>query len=303
MTFDVVVDSQFLELIDGEEFSGGSNKFVKSILNDYESGKWRYDLFNEYIWDNIQFAALSSAERESAIYKPQTKLKQSARNLRITKSRQDPGRGGEIAEILLYGIMMEYFKALPIVPKIFYKQNANDFAKGADSVHLVLNNDDFTIWFGEAKFYNDINDTRLDTIIESIGNMLEDKKIKKENSIIISNGDLQSLVSDKVVYEKIKSFLRQEMSLDELKPKLNIPIMLLHECDITNSSTRYTEEYKSNIKKYHKDRAYSFFKKQILMLSNVSLYEEIKFHLILFPVPKKSNIVEAFIKNANYYRE
>jgi hypothetical protein len=30
MTFDVVVDSQFLELIDGEEFSGGSNNNIKS---------------------------------------------------------------------------------------------------------------------------------------------------------------------------------------------------------------------------------------------------------------------------------
>ena len=46
--------------------------------------------------------------------------------------------GSELAEILLYGIMHHHYKALPVVPKIFNKQNSNDNAKGADSVHIVL---------------------------------------------------------------------------------------------------------------------------------------------------------------------
>lgn len=301
MTFDVVVDSRFLELVDEKlEFS---NKFVKTILNDYESGEWRYDFFNDYIWNNIELTALSFEERQSVVLRPQTKLKQSAKNLRITDSVIDPGKGGEIAEILLYGIMQEHFGALPIVPKIFYKQNANDFAKGADSIHLVINDNDFSVWFGEAKFYNDIGDTRLDKIIESIANMLDDNKIKKENSIIISHGDLRSLINNEHVYDEIKSFFKQETSLDKLKPKLNIPIMLLHECSITSESIRYTEKYRLDIKDYHKERAHSFFKKQLEKLSSVNYYDEINFHLILFPVPDKKKVISFFEDYARFYRK
>jgi len=46
-----------------------------------------------------------------------------------------------------------------------------DNAKGIDSVHIILkNNNDFSIWLGEAKFYNNIKNNCLNEIVESIGN-------------------------------------------------------------------------------------------------------------------------------------
>ncbi|MGY8685369.1 Hachiman antiphage defense system protein HamA [Bradyrhizobium sp. UFLA05-153] len=68
----------------------------------------------------------------------------------------------------------------PVVTKIFYKQNDQDNAKGADSVHIVVNGDDFTLWFGEAKFYNSIADARLDAVVTSVLNSLSTDKLKKE---------------------------------------------------------------------------------------------------------------------------
>ena len=41
-----------------------------------------------------------------------------------------------------------------------------------------------------------------------------------------------------------------------------------------------------------------FFKKQINKLSSVHKYSEINFHLILFPVPDKTKIVNWFISQA-----
>ena len=82
--------------------------------------------------------------------------------------------------------MKHHYNAIPVVPKIFYKQNVQDNAKGADSVHIVVDDkDDFTIWFGEAKFYNSIEDARLYEIISSVEASLNTDKLKKENSIII----------------------------------------------------------------------------------------------------------------------
>ena len=91
----------------------------------------------------------------------------------------------ELAEILLYGLMKEHYKALPVVPKIFYKQNTKDNAKGADSVHIVIEDGKYSIWFGEAKFYNSLEEARFDTIIKSVETTLQTDKLKKENSIIV----------------------------------------------------------------------------------------------------------------------
>ncbi|MCZ5660454.1 SAVED domain-containing protein [Escherichia coli] len=75
--------------------------------------------------------------------------------------------------------------------KFFINKTSQDNAKGADSVHLVLyGDDDFTLWFGEAKFYNSIEDARLSSIINSVGDALRTDKLRKENSIITNTTTL-----------------------------------------------------------------------------------------------------------------
>lgn len=119
-------------------------------------------------------------KREAALAdQSHTSLVAAAQNLRLTDS-DDIGQGSEIAEVFLYGLMKHHFGALPVVPKIFYKQNVQDNAKGADSVHIVVNGDDFTLWFGEAKFYNSIDDGRLDSVVASVVASLQTNKLKKK---------------------------------------------------------------------------------------------------------------------------
>lgn len=51
---------------------------------------------------------------------------------------------------------------------------------------------------------------------------------------------------------------------------------------------------------FYIDRVNSYFKKQIeKCATDVYMYSEIKFHLMIFPVPKKSKIVEMFTNRAN----
>ena len=214
------------------------------------------------------------------------------------------GSGSELAEIILYGIMKRYYHALPIVPKIFYKQNSQDNAKGADSVHIVIENDnDFSLWFGEAKFYNSIEDVRLNTVVESVRNSLQTDKLKKENSIITNVSDIDNLINDNELCSQIKKALSPQESIDTIKPKIHIPILLLHECSITKRVNCLSESYKNSIIVYHKERAYSYFKKQLDQMKTLFLYGEIKFHLILFPVPSKKDIVEKFISNVEFYKK
>lgn len=304
MEFSVLIDCRFDELNLIEPSAYTAQKKILSLVNDYEDGKWRYSKFQDFIWDNISETSLSQRERESLGARPSSLLRAAAKNLRLTDKDGDIGRGSELAEIVLYGIMKHQFSALPVVPKIFYKQNSQDNAKGADSVHIVLEGDTFSIWFGEAKFYTSIEDARLGSIITSVENALQTTKLKKENSVITNVCDIEDLCLDIKLTQQIKDALSNQNSIDHLKPRLNIPILLLHECPITQNSTTLSNEYQENIIEFHKQRALAYFRKQAEQLADkIFLYTEIKFHIILFPVPHKSPVVEKFISKVEFWRD
>lgn len=302
MDFAVLIDDLFVNLTTDETLTPIKHKTVLSLLNDFEDGCWRFTKFQNFIWDNIAETSLSSKEREALIN--HSLLTEAAKNLRLTDSDGDIGTGSELAEIILYGIMKHHYQALPVVPKIFYKQNAQDNAKGADSVHIVLEPDNnFSLWFGEAKFYNSIQDARLPSIVASVKNSLRTDKLKKENSIITNIADIDDLVADDDLRERIKHALSTKNSIDELKPILHVPILILHECEITAATNSLNDTYNSDVREHHKDRATSYFKKQINSLKDeIHGYADIHFHVILFPVPNKAAIVDKFIANVAHYR-
>lgn len=305
MKFEVLINDAFSLLNQDDTLTPVENKRVLSIINDFEDGNWRYEKFQKFIWNNIKETALNYRERQALILDGEDSvLTEAAKNLRLAESEDDIGKGSEIAEILLYGIMKNHYKALPVVPKIFYKQNNQDNAKGSDSVHIIIEGDDsFSLWLGESKFYNSIENARLKTIIDSVKESLSLRKLKKENSIITNISDLNDIeeISNEL-REKIKLVLSQHISIDTIKPILNIPILLLHECTITKETTNMSDEYRAKIIEYHKDRATQYFKRQIKECAEVDKYSEIKFHIILFPVAEKEKIVNKFIQKADAYR-
>lgn len=286
-----------------KNISPQSNKYVLSIVNDFEEGAWRNKNFHMFIWDNIAETSLSSKEREALIDKSSSLLTASASNLRLTDKEVDIGKGSELAEIFLYGIMKHHYGALPVIPKIFYKQSAQDNAKGADSVHLVIHENDFSLWFGEAKFYTSIDNTRLGSIVTSVKNSLRPDKLRKENSIVTSLSDIDYLVKNVDLRQRIKDALSPQISLDMIKPKIHIPIFILHECGLTQATSTWSEDYKKRVTDYHIERANAFFEKQVAELSDIHLYDKITFHIILFPVPNKATIVDKFVQKVEFLKK
>lgn len=303
MDFDIVINSSLLELgLDGE-LNPIENKTLLRLVNDFEDGIWRTEKFYDFVWDNIAETALSYKEREALQFRPASLLRSAAKNLRLSDSDNDVGKGSELAEIVLYGIMKHLFDALPVVPKIFYKQNVQDNAKGADSVHILVNeHGEFSLWFGEAKFYSSIENSRLDSIVVSVKSLLATDKLKKENSIITNVSDIDLLGIDESLRSEIKSALSSKNSIDSIKPLINVPVLILHECDITAAATELSDEYLSEIREYHLDRAKAYFSKQIASLSELHKYADIKFHLILFPVPEKKPVVDAFVAGVEHHK-
>lgn len=302
--FQILIKDAFANVTEDADLTPLDNKRVLSLVNDFQDGAWWLEKFEKYVWNNIAQTALSAKERETIAAQPYEALVAAAKKLRLTdQDKDDKGRGSEIAEIVLYGIMKDYYNALPVVPKIFYKQNSKDYAKGSDSVHIVLTEDDFEFWFGEAKFYSDISNSRLDAILDSVEESLTTEKLEKENSIITNLNDFDNLgISDDLKPEIVR-LLASGTSMDELKPKLNVPILLLHECVITGKCTEMSDDYRNEILAYHRERATKYFSKQIERLaSRVSKYSDIRFHILLFPVANKAQIVDRFTQTATMFR-
>ncbi|MBN9474146.1 MAG: hypothetical protein ABS43_00515 [Bordetella sp. SCN 67-23] len=304
MDFEILINDDYLNLVQETELAPVENKTVLSLANDFEDEKWRLEKFNNFVWDNIALTALSEQERRKLAGKSASTLRAAAKNLRLTDKDDDKGKGSELAEIVLYGVMHHHYKALPVVPKIFYKQNVQDNAKGADSVHIVREGEeDFSLWFGEAKFYNSIENARLASIVESVGNSLLTEKLKKENSIITNMAEVDRLVENKELAAKIKLALSPDKSMDNIKPILHIPILLLHQCFITTEAKEMNEEYRENIRKYHLERSTAYFKKQIeTLVGKVTKYSSIKFHIILFPIPDRKELIDQFTNAVAYYK-
>ena len=128
MDFEILIDDTLHSLGLGSAQKFPSNHWLTSVINDFEDGKWRSQKFSDFVWNNIAETALTKRERDAFIGRPMSLLSAAAQNLRLTDAVDEIGRGSELAEIFLYGIMRHKYKALPAVPKIFYKQNSQDLS-------------------------------------------------------------------------------------------------------------------------------------------------------------------------------
>jgi hypothetical protein len=81
--FKVLINEVFVN-IDINNLDIVDNKHVFSLVNDFESGKWRQCEFQEYIWNNIAETALSKEEEKNLVGKSVSILKESAKNLRAS---------------------------------------------------------------------------------------------------------------------------------------------------------------------------------------------------------------------------
>lgn len=302
MDFEIFVDDSLVALGLTNGVQPFENKHLLSLTNDFEDGAWRQAKFDDFIWDNISQTALNASEREALIDRHGSALRDAAKKLRMADSANDQTEGSELAEIFLYGVMRHHFGALSVVPKIYHKQNANDNAKGADSVHIIVKGDGFTLWFGEAKFYSSIENSRLSAVVKSIERALDKDKLKKENSIVTGLSDLNDLGFDDTVVKSIKDALAPNVSIDKIKPLINIPVLILHQCELLSEHQELTDEYKKALIAHHTERAQSYFAKQCKLASKLHKYVDIKFHLILFPVPNKQEIVDRFLSAARFHR-
>jgi len=151
---------------------------------------------------------------------------------------------GFLGEVLLYAILYVHFKSKPLLSRgYFYNPLEDSETKGYDSYHLIENNGEVELWFGEAKFHKDhtggINDA-LKNIEKAISDDYLNKNFlaltNQKNNFNIKGSKIENILNEWANNPTINI-------IDEVKKhkiKLIYPILLVYESN--------SEDYDSAIK-------------------------------------------------------
>ena len=298
--FDVIIANEQLCSIAFKYEQTMEEERLLGLANDYEEGKWREELFCDKIIDYLPLCALTAEERAKCQLSYHSLTKRAVNKLRSC-SNSTKDSSGEMGEILLYGIMQHYFHAAESVPKIFYKQNRNDLVTGADSIHIVVEENDFSFWLGEAKFYVDLNQA-MNSAVDSVKDILNKTKLSKEKSYISGLIELRTSPSLSMHQKEIENILSGCSSIDNFRRKLHIPILLVCEYKEVKEAQELNDELRQKLRNKYIQSALKFFKKLKLNLAEaMHLSKGVKFHLILFPVPDIKKLNSEFSEMKNCY--
>lgn len=159
----------------------------------------------------------------------------------------------------MFSVLYILFKAQPLIARgYFYNPLENSETKGYDSYHLIENNNQTELWFGEVKFHKNYK-TGLKSIFKNIDKAISDDYLKT-NVFAISNQINNLHFKGSKIETVIKDWEENPYLsiIDEMKQhnmKLVYPVMLLYEED----DLGFDESIK-NIPEYIKDEftAHSF---------------------------------------------
>ena len=287
----ITVDS--VVILNSPDVRKSSGKeLLRGLVSKFENGQWTDTPFRAFVWRHMKTACLTPSESAVIVGNPDEKLKDAVRRLRKEKP-QSKSRGSEIAEICLYGILKEFYGCSVAISKIFHKQNRNDTVKGADSVHFKISDDGaITYWYGEAKFYKSIGDQQINKIVESVADIFDEQKMSHENSIVIHSTDLGEALGSNKAGKEVRDTFAGGFT-DKLKRSLHIPILLVYEYKPEDVSDE--EAFRLKVKEHQETLAKAYYQEHIKKIGSLSYYTDVHFHLILFPVPLKKDLVDRFI--------
>lgn len=108
-TFEVLINDCFANISTDSTLEPVDNKYILSLINDFEDGKWRSSKFHQFIWNNVAQTALSAEERDSLADESSSLLVRSAQNLRLTDQDIEEGENiGRGSELISFGLPMNF---------------------------------------------------------------------------------------------------------------------------------------------------------------------------------------------------
>lgn len=117
-------------------------------------------------------------------------------------SHEEKLKYGFYGEVLLDLLLRTYFYTNVLLARgYFYSPLENSEAKGFDAFHLMENNKNLQLWFGEAKFYQSFNNA-IKSVIKKLNSSISNSYLEKHMIAIInekSNISNSSSILDTII--------------------------------------------------------------------------------------------------------
>lgn len=279
------------------------SKFFKIIVHDessiptllgicagFENGEWRGQRLADNLFNCIPDFCLSYSEvHEVDSAEWMDKLRKSV--AMIYNSPKYKSRG-EFGELLLHYILKDFYKTIPAISKMYFKDGPNETVKGFDAVHVIENNDGLLdLWLGEVKFYKDASQAIKDVIPEIEEHFAHD--YLRTEFIAITN----KLDKESPFYEKLSQLISPDTSLDEIFERICVPVLITFNSKVIDKHVKYTNAYKEEMKN-EMEKNFNQFESQFEKLGI-----DIEVHLFLLPLKTKETFVQMLNNKLNLWQQ
>lgn len=251
----------------------------------YEAGEWNYRSFLVWLQRHIPQYALTHSEL--ATLNKQNMVDLTVKAARLIHDRDKKiTKKGEIGELILHGLICDVYGTEPLVTKIYYKSHPTENVKGFDCVHIIFDADAQTIdslWLGEAKFWTKA-DGAIEDAFKSVRGFLEAKRMQKEFLTVRTHFDDKHPAK-----QQAEKLLSEHTSLDEIKAKLCVPVVIAYESEVTGRYTRADNTFLGALEaeiQGHIDTFLNKFKLDADM--------DVDIHVFFMPLRDKDKTLEMF---------
>lgn len=279
------------------------SKFFKIIVHDdssiptllgicagFENGEWRGQRLADNLFNCIPDFCLSYSEvHEVDSTEWMDKLRKSV--AMIYNSPKYKSRG-EFGELLLHYILKDFYKTIPAISKMYFKDGPNETVKGFDAVHVIENDEGLLdLWLGEVKFYKNASQAIKDVIPEIEEHFAHD--YLRTEFIAITN----KLDKESPFYEKLSQLISPDTSLDEIFERICVPVLITFNSKVIDKHVKYTDVYKEEMRT-EMEKYFNQFETQFEKLGI-----DIEVHLFLLPLKTKETFVQMLNNKLNLWQQ
>lgn len=246
----------------------------------FELQQWRCDALADHIMEWLADYALIEEELNVKHTNMYVRLREAATRIYTSDKYK---RRGELGEIVLHAICRDFFKTIPLAPRVFYLTASNDVVKSFDMAHVrYLDKGAFELWLGEAKFFQDAGEA-MASAIESVNAHIDAGFLKNEKLL------LGPQISKNIPnYEGIRALFSPNSPIDKLFQTAAFPILIA-------SDSKAVANGKSHDDSYITDSLAELAKLETKLKAS-GLREKIRILLIYLPIKSKNDLAAAFDK-------
>lgn len=279
------------------------SKFFKIIVHDessiptllgicagFENGEWRGQRLADNLFNCIPDFCLSYSEvHEVDSTEWMDKLRKSV--AMIYNSPKYKSRG-EFGELLLHYILKDFYKTIPAISKMYFKDGPNETVKGFDAVHVIENDEGLLdLWLREVKFHKNASQAIKDVIPEIEEHFAHD--YLRTEFIAITN----KLDKESPFYEKLSQLISPNTSLDEIFERICVPVLITFNSKVIDKHVKYTDAYKEEMRT-EMEKYFNQFETQFEKLGI-----DIEVHLFLLPLKTKETFVQMLNNKLNLWQQ